>query len=56
MTIDEVNMSIFVAAFNIAYANNKDEETTFEELINQLKKETNLVYHMMCETLASIKM
>ncbi len=56
MTIEEINVPIFVASFNIAYANNKDEETSYEELINQLKKETNLVYHMMCETLASIKM
>lgn len=55
MTIDEVNMPIFVAAFEIAYANNKDDELSYENLIQQLKKETNLVYHMMCETLTGIK-
>lgn len=55
MTIDEINMPIFVAAFEIAYANNKEDDLPYEDLISQLKKETNLLYHMMTETLVHVK-
>jgi hypothetical protein len=55
MTIDEINMPIFVAAFNLSYDNNKESELSYEELMALLKKETNLLYHMMTETLSSIK-
>ncbi len=51
----EINMPVFVAAFNIAYANNKDSLSTYDELMTSLKKETNLVYHMMIEALVYIK-
>lgn len=55
MTVDEINMPIFVAAFEIAYAKNQNDDLPYEELISQLKKETNLLYHMMVETVVHIK-
>lgn len=55
MTIEEINMPVYVAAFNIAYDNYKFSDLPYEELIVNLKRETNLVYHMMIEVALHLK-
>lgn len=55
MTLDEINLPIFIAAFNLAYNRYQEYVQPYDERMAYLKKETNLVYHMMIETMISVK-
>lgn len=55
MLIDEINVPIFIAAFNVCQARLEALGLPYEELIVKLKRDVNLEYHLMLEVLSDIK-